>query len=464
MTFSFRVYSLAERQVLNCEVPIERIPIISNVDAPNFRGETLLHVTAKSASKDLAGLLMVLASNVSSEDYQQQTPLHLVPCSRCQEIANAVIRHGSDAKARDDSQQTPLHLAALKRHRKVLQVLIQSGNDANAKQRLGWTPLHLAASAGHEEIGEVLVQHGSVINITDDLGYTPLHLAAMIEHLQMVQFIIRRGSDVKARFGEFQLSALHGTLNFGHKQIAELLIHHGSDVNAGNKFRGHQELTEFLLQHLSGGQVIDDHLPNYDINVRNNGRQSPVHLAAENDYKHICDVLTHNGSDVNNKDNFGETPLHLITINRHESVAEILGKQHERLLNTTDLLRQTRYKCDPRDASVVWTGSFLIYLESGRSLEDLLEVVAYINETNFPQTSCKPIPQETQCCLASVNLSIGRGDDVSGPLDHSRKVLIHSGLPLKDDADVFVHFMVPFVLILVALKVAFKVRTSTVCT
>ena len=380
VTFSFRVNSLAERLPLNCAFPIERIRIISDVDAPSFHGESPLHVTAKNGYQDVAELFMELGSNVNSKDYQQQTPLHLVACSRCQEIANALRRrHGNDAKARDDSQQTALHLAALNGHRKVLQVFIQNGNDAN------------------------------VLNITDNLGFTPLHLAAMKGHLQMAQFLIQRGGDVKARFGEFQLSAGDGDPIFGHKQIVKLLIHHGS---AENKFRGHQELTDFLLRHGSEGQAIDDQLPNYDINVINNGRQSPLHLAAENDYKHICDVLTHNWSDVNDKDNFGKAPLHLVTINRRGSLADILGKYFQLLL------RQTRYKCDLRDAPVVWTGTFVDYRESGRSLEELLGADNRSNDTNFPQTSCKPLHQETQSCFASVNLSIGLGDDVSGPLDH----------------------------------------------
>lgn len=555
------------------------------MDAPNFRGETPLHVAAKNECKDLAELLMKLGSNVNSKDYQQQTPLNVVAWSGCQGMAK---------------------------------VLIQSGRDVNAEQRLELTPFLLAGLAEHKEIGEVLIiiimQHGSIIIIRDNLGRTPLHDLAV-----MAQFFIQHGSDVKAGIEKFQLIALHGAAIFGHKQIVEPLIHHGSDVNAGNKFRdtplhsavnnfrtnmaealiqngsdvnardifgqtslhlaarrgdqeirrfliqqgselkaqdnsqqtalhlaaqnghrnvaevliwcgsdvnvgnkfgltplhlavlgghnqiievflhnasdvnardglqqiaalsktllryrsntnagdvfgqtwlfghlavrngginvtevlrevsygvramfgdtplhlaafsGHQELTEFLLRHGSGGQAIDDHLPNYDINVRNNGRQSPLHLASENDYKHMCDVLTRNGSDV--KTYFKKTPLHLVTINSVlKSAQEILKKQHCRLLKTSDLLRQTSCKFDARDALVVWTNPFLEYLGSGRSLEDLLEAEVYHtlknNETNFAQASCEPIHQENQSCLALVNLSIGLGDDLSGSSDH----------------------------------------------
>ena len=656
LTFSFHVHSLAERQLLHWAVRNGHIRIsqallklVSDVDAPNFRGETPFHVAAKNGYSDLEELLMKLGSNVNSKDYQQQTPLHLAASGGCQEIANvlirhgsdvngrddshqtalhlaawsgyqeianALLRHGSDVNARDDSHQTALHLAALNGHRNVLEVLIQSGSDVNAKNILGWTPLHLAALVGHKEVGEVLVQHGSVINIRDNLGCTPLHLAAMKGHLQMVQFLIHYGSDIKAGFEKFQRRALHEATIFGHKQIVELLIHHGSDVNAENKsdstqlhsavdnFRrniaevliqngsdvsardifgqtplhlaaksedqeitefviqqgselkaqdnsqqtalhlatknghrnvaevlirygtdvnvksklaltllhlavlgghkqiielflhhrsdvtsrdglqqiavlsktllryrsnanardifgqtslhlavrkgdknvtevlcevlygvsiramlgdtslpldacsGHKKFMEFLLRHGSGDQAIDD-----NVSIRNNRPQAPLHLNTKKDDKHICDVLTHHGSGVNTKDNYGKTPLplQLDTINRHESLTDILRKQYRRLLNTTELSRQARYKFDPRDAHVVWTGTFLKHLEGGRLLEDLLEAEVYDtfknNETNCPRTSYEPIHQETQSCLASVNLSIGLGVEVSGPRD-----------------------------------------------
>ena len=139
--FFFCIYSLAEGQLLhwavrNGHIRISQalLKVVSDVDAPNFLGETPLHLAAKNGYKDLAELLMKLGSNVNSKDYKQRTPLHLAAWSGWQEIANALILHGSDVNVQDDSQQTALDLAALNGHRNVLRVLIQRGSDVNAKQ------------------------------------------------------------------------------------------------------------------------------------------------------------------------------------------------------------------------------------------------------------------------------------------------------------------------------------------
>ena len=458
-TFSFRVYSLAEGQLLHWAVRNGHIRIsqvllkfVSDVDAPNFRGETPLHLAAKNGYTDLAELLMKLGSNVNSKDYQQQTPLHLAAWSGCLEIANDLMRHGSDVNARDDSQQTPLHLAAWSGCQEIVNALIRHGSDVKARDDFQQTPLHLAAWSGCQEIANALIRHGSDVKARDDSQQTTPHLAVLNGHRNIAEVLTKNGSGVNARdiFGE---TPLHLAARSGDQEITEFLIQQESELEANNNSKqsalhlaaqnghtnrsdardifgqtslhltsshlsvpngdknvtvvlcevsygvmamfgdtplhldawsGHQELTEFLLRHGSGGQALDDHLPNNNVNVCN-GQQSPLHLAAENDYKHICDVLTHNGSDVNTKDK--KTPLHLVAINPHESLAAILGNQHRRLL--LQFFNQTPYKSDSFDAPVV-----------------LLEN----NETNFPQTSCEPFHQETQSCLATIDLSIGLGN------------------------------------------------------
>ena len=116
------------------------------MDAPNFRGETPLHVAAKNECKDLAELLMKLGNNVNFKDYQQQTPLNVVAWSGCQGMAK---------------------------------VLIQSGRDVNAEQRLELTPFLLAGLAEHKEIGEVLIiiitiriQNALKLNLLENFFFT----------------------------------------------------------------------------------------------------------------------------------------------------------------------------------------------------------------------------------------------------------------------------------------------------
>ena len=190
---------------------------------------------------------------------------------------------------------------------------------------------------------------------------------------------------------------------------------------------GHQQCTEFLISHGSERKARDNFQPKANVNDRNNRGQSPLHLVAEDGNKHVVHrfSISYHERDVSASDNFGKTPLQLVAINGHESVVDILCTEFRRFLNTTDNLKQTRFKFYSRDASVIWPRTFLKHLESGRLLKDLLKEKFYHtlnNKVVFLQVSGDLIHWATQPFHAPVNLFIGLGDDFSGPRDYKLRL------------------------------------------
>ena len=348
LTFSFCIYSLAEGQLLHWAVRNGHIRIsqallqfVSEVDAPNFRGETPLHVAAKSGYKDLAELLMKLGSNVNLKDYQQQTPLHLAARSGCHGIANALIRHRSDVNAQDDSQQTPLHLAARSGCQGIATALIRPGSDVNARDDSQQTPLHLAAWSGCQGIANDLIRHGSDVKAREDSLRTALHLAALDEHRNshrdsqqsllhlaaqnghenIIEFFLQLGTVVYA-IDTFRQTPLHFTAWSGDQEIREFLMQHGSEPKTQDDF---QQIPLHLAAgngHESASKARDDLKPNADVSVTNNHDQLPPHLAAENGHKHIHKVFLQRYQCVNARDKFGKRSLQFSTINRNEGLAD----------------------------------------------------------------------------------------------------------------------------------------------
>ena len=72
------------------------------------------------------------------------------------------------------------------------------------------------------------------------------------------------------------------------------------------------------------------------VNVKNEGRQTPLHLAAYYGYKEIIQLLLANGAEVDPRDNDGRTPLHqMVPRCVRPDVAEVL-LENGATINTTD--------------------------------------------------------------------------------------------------------------------------------
>ena len=76
---------------------------------------------------------------------------------------------------------------------------------------------------------------------------------------------------------------------FGHKEVAELLIAEGAEVN-----------------------------------VKNNRKVTPLHIAARRDHKEVAEVLITKGANMNAKNLNGWTPLFNATSEGHMKTAELL--------------------------------------------------------------------------------------------------------------------------------------------
>ena len=295
--------------------------VVVCVDAPVCHEETPLHLAAKNGFRDPVAVLVQRGGNVSARKFaMQETPLHLAAQIDRQHIAAFLIQHGGQVNVQSlPWLVTPLHLASGNGHQAIAESLIQQGGQVNTTTNLlEETSLLLAA----QYVAEMLLKHGSQVDARNRFQETPLHLAAMSGHRYVAEFILTHRSQVDAR-NRFQEIPLHVAANNGHQQTAELLIHHGSDVSARNKLKesplhlaaesGHPHITQFLIGR--GGLV----------NARNDPWQdTPLHFAAMNRQGLVTAVLIQHGADHKARNNKKQGPLHLAAQNGHKHVAEVL--------------------------------------------------------------------------------------------------------------------------------------------
>jgi ankyrin repeat protein len=136
-------------------------------------------------------------------------------------------------------------------------------------------PLHHAAARGDAALVERLLAAGGPVDPVDQRGDTPLALAVLAEHVEATRVLLDAGADVHHR-SEFNTPLLHRAIA---ADVAPAIVR--------------------LL--LDDGARVD---------VRDEEKQTPLHVAAKWGRRDLVEVLLAHGADVNARDRYGVTPLH----------------------------------------------------------------------------------------------------------------------------------------------------------
>ncbi|HVI03608.1 MAG TPA: ankyrin repeat domain-containing protein [Enhygromyxa sp.] len=219
-----------------------------------------------------------------------------------------------EALARRSNQETLLHWVR-KREHAIVRGLLQAGFDPNPPQRNrhglrpGNLPLTAAISAGDVAMVEILLAGGADPNLVQSYGSTALSYAVSESggNVEMVRLLLAAKANPMPvdDSGHTPLStpAAHGNI-----AILELLLEAGASVQPfasgylplhAAVRNGSFEGTQWLLAHGA------------DIDARDEGRETPLHVAIERDQIEIALALIAAGADPNvqTSDEHRITPL-----------------------------------------------------------------------------------------------------------------------------------------------------------
>jgi ankyrin repeat protein len=128
-------------------------------------------------------LLLDSWTNIDAQDYRGQTIVHQPTMSSYNHLLEILLQRHPKIETRDDNGEAPLHIAARDGSGAAVQLLLKAGAEVNAAKPVsGHTALHVAAEAGHLKIVRMLVDAGADFNAELSGGETPLHLAAEKGH------------------------------------------------------------------------------------------------------------------------------------------------------------------------------------------------------------------------------------------------------------------------------------------
>ncbi|XP_015108850.1 E3 ubiquitin-protein ligase MIB2 [Diachasma alloeum] len=318
-----RISSGHEAELNRHQAPTMESPVI---DGAAIEVEKLL----RDAARGEAGLSSVrefLRKYSGSVDARpsgigggKKTCLQVAAHQGNRELCVLLLDAGASLRAIDEDGDPPLHYAAFGNQAGVMEFLINRGAPIDAVNNSGCTALHVSVNKQNSTCVKVLLRHNCNVNLQDSYGDTALHDAIgkdatdIIDALincERIDFTLRN----KRGFNVLHHAALKGNAHATRQLMTR--IQNLVDVKKDDGFaalhlaalNGHREVSQILVSDPGGRATVD---------LRNNRRQTPLHLAVSQGHWSLVELLLNHNADIRAIDEDGDTVLHIaIAKSRH---------------------------------------------------------------------------------------------------------------------------------------------------
>ena len=129
---------------------------VTDVDAPDKRNTTPLHLASYCGKLEIARVLLDRGANASAKNVRGLTPLHMVSRGGQEDgagVAQLLLKHGADINAQDENHATALDLALYHERTEIASLLLHYGDKANAKYDQVQTARQLVGGQLHDKHG-----------------------------------------------------------------------------------------------------------------------------------------------------------------------------------------------------------------------------------------------------------------------------------------------------------------------
>lgn len=245
----------------------------ASVHAQDSKGNTPLHLAAKSGDTDIVKLLLKIDGiNVSAKNDLKETPLHIAVNSKNLNVVQLLLEEDIiNVNAKDFEFSTPLHLATYLDDADILKCLLQAGANVNAVGGLQETPLWGAIRNEKLDNVKLLVEAGANVNAKDTFGYSSLcQIIFRSENLHIMKVLLKAGAD------------LHSVDLNNKTPLTTLLDKIDSTINRNRKIKS-LECLELVLNYMdvnltgkNGKNILTDVLKSRPSSF--NQRKSPYNI------------------------------------------------------------------------------------------------------------------------------------------------------------------------------------------
>ncbi|KAJ5999409.1 hypothetical protein N7451_007219 [Penicillium sp. IBT 35674x] len=326
----------------------------ADVNAQGGRHGNALQAAAYRESTDIVQMLLDAQADVNAQGGRYGNALQAAAHRGSTEVVQMLLSAQADVNAQGGEFGNALQAAAYRGSTEIVQMLLNAQADVNAQGGEFGNALQAAAYRGSTEIVQMLLNAQADVNAQGGEYGNALQAAAYRGSTEIVQMLLNAQADVNAQGGEYG-NALQAAAHRGSTEIVQMLLDAQADVNAqggalGNALqaaarRGSTEIVQMLLNaradvNASGGVcgsalLAAVHNAHVDVvqSLLNVGAdtlladelgQTPLHIAAARDMRHILHKFPLLASAVNNRDKLFRSPLHLAIYLGHIKLASML--------------------------------------------------------------------------------------------------------------------------------------------
>ena len=275
-----------------------------DVNSLNKNKQTALHFAASAGQLDAAVVLLEAKADVTVADKYQKTALHYSARNGHKATTTLLLEKDALINAKDEKNKTPLDYAVTKKRTEVIELLRSKGGKT-AKEQLAAENIFAAAEVGDLEAIKKHLEGGVDVNGANKGGYTALHMAVRRGQKEAVALLLEKGANVNAeRKGKTPLEFAGK-----NEEIAALLREKGGKTGkeikaAGSIFSAAQNgLVDAVKTHLAAG---------VDVNAKNKGGYTALHLASKKGHVEVAKVLLEAKADIAAASKSGKTALHYV--------------------------------------------------------------------------------------------------------------------------------------------------------
>ncbi|MFO7565880.1 MAG: ankyrin repeat domain-containing protein [Enhygromyxa sp.] len=228
-------------------------------------------------------------------------------------IVRGLLAAGFDPKAPPHDHRglrpgkLPLTTAITAGDEAMVEILLEGGVDPNLAQLYGSTAMSYAISERRADVVERLLAAGADPQPVDDFGYTPMATAAAQGNLELLELLVRAGASVQPQASG--PSPLHSAVRQGQFEAAQWLLARGADIDArqeGRKTALHlaieHEQVELALALIAAGA-------DPDVQTSDEERITPLIQATKKGDLELIEALLAAGADPHVQDSEGQSAI-----------------------------------------------------------------------------------------------------------------------------------------------------------